>query len=42
MRNVNLSCLAVYFLSTSAIVMKFFNDLDILQPAIVKWPECKK
>lgn len=22
--------------------MKFFKDLDILQPAIVKWPVCRK
>jgi len=23
-------------------VMKFLSDLDILQPAMVRWPECKK
>ena len=23
-------------------VMKFFSDLDILQPAMVRWPVCRK
>lgn len=35
-------CLPECFFKASLMVMKFFSDLDILQPAIVRWPVCKK
>lgn len=32
----------VFFAKASLMVMKFFRDFDILQPAIVRCPVCRK
>lgn len=35
-------CLPECFFKASLMVMKFLRDFDILQPAIVRWPVCRK
>lgn len=34
--------LPVFLAKASLMVMKFFSDLDILHPAMVRWPVCRK
>ena len=36
------TCLAECFARTSWMEMKFFKLLDILHPAMVRWPEWRK